>query len=256
MAPIPARPARRGATQPAAPTRLPSTRERKPAVAALGVLLILGGALASGYLALQAGNRDQYLVVSSQMVQGTEFTEDDVEVVDLPEGMQDVVPADEKDAVVGTFASVPLLPGTILTPDMYSTVAGGKPGYNTVTVEVPAGDVAAQAASGAPLLAYRTGEDQAAEKPVPVYMVSVADVGDDGPGSSDSVFINVSVQSGDCAQAVATAGEELKVVTGTDADAEDCGAVQDTTPSSGATPTSSATPTSDDGSSAGAEKGQ
>lgn len=228
MARTPQRPVRRGATQTAAPTRLPSTRERKPALAALGVLLILGGALASGYLALQAGNREQFLVVTNEMVQGDEFTDDDLDEVDLPEGMSGVVPADQRDDVVGTSASVPLLPGTILTPTMYSTAEGGRPGYVTLTLEVPSTDAAAQETSGAPLVVLLTGDDQANDLPVPVELVSVIRPDDEGPGSSDTVALNVSVESGPCATAVGQASydDAFQVATGVAEDAEvrDCDA--------------------------------
>lgn len=237
MARTPERPARRGATQPVVPTRLPSTRERKPALAALGVLLILGGALASGYLALQAGNRDQFLVVTNEMVQGDEFTDDDLDVVDLPEGMTGVVPADEREAVLGTSASVPLLAGTILTPGMYSTAEGGKPGYVTLTLEVASTDAAAQESNGAPLLVLFTGDDQANDLPVQVELVSVSQPGDDAPGSSDTVALNVSVQSGVCADAVGQASydDAFEVATGR-ADTGDVRACDPvTTPSSDAT---------------------
>lgn len=239
MARTPERPVRRGATQAPAPTRLPSTRERKPALAALGVLLILGGALASGYLALQAGNREQFLVVTSEMVQGDEFTEDDLDEVDLPEGMSGVVPADQRDEVVGTSASVPLLAGTILTPTMYSTAEGGKPGYVTLTLEVSPTDAAAQESSGAPLVVLLTGDDQANELPVPVDLVSVTKPDEEGPGSSDTVALNVSVESGPCAIAVGQASydDAFQVATGVAGTEEvrDCGAAA-------AEPTEDATP--------------
>lgn len=117
-------------------TRLPSARERRPALAALAVLLIVGGAFASGFLALQAGNRADYLRISDDVPQGAEITEDQVETVSLPEEMDGVVSADNLDEVVGLRAVTHLLPGTILTEDMVTKEAGVAPGMEEVPLNV------------------------------------------------------------------------------------------------------------------------
>lgn len=127
-------PSRRAASN--AGTRLPSARERRPALAALAVLLIVGGAFASGYLALQAGNRADYLRISDDVPQGAEITEDQVETVSLPEDMDGVVSADNLDDVVGLRAVTHLLPGTILTEDMVTEEAGVAPGMEEVPLNV------------------------------------------------------------------------------------------------------------------------
>ena len=127
-------PSRRAASN--AGTRLPSARERRPALAALAVLLIVGGAFASGFLALQAGNRADYLRISDDVPQGAEITEDQVETVSLPEDMDGVVSADNLDEVVGLRAVTHLLPGTILTEDMVTKEAGVAPGMEEVPLNV------------------------------------------------------------------------------------------------------------------------
>ena len=54
-------------TAPAA-RRLPApARERKPALAALAVLLILGGALGAGFLVLQSGKRVAAIEISTRI---------------------------------------------------------------------------------------------------------------------------------------------------------------------------------------------
>src|SRR5436190_679193 len=51
--------------------RLPvPPRERKPALAMLAVLLILGGALASAYLVMQSGQRVAAIQISAQVAAG------------------------------------------------------------------------------------------------------------------------------------------------------------------------------------------
>jgi hypothetical protein len=100
--------------------RLPSARERRPALAALAVLLIVGGAFASGWLALQAGNREQYLVLDEGVSAGEEITADNVDEIDLPENVEGLVPADQPELALGKRAAIQLLPGTILTTSMVS----------------------------------------------------------------------------------------------------------------------------------------
>src|ERR1700761_2356295 len=62
--------------QPTSPSarKLPgSPRERKPALAALAVGLILGGALAVGYLMRQSGKRDDAIQISKEIGQGQQI---------------------------------------------------------------------------------------------------------------------------------------------------------------------------------------
>lgn len=102
------------------PSRLPSARERRPALAALAVLLIVGGAFASGWLALQAGNREEYLVLTEDVSAGEEISDGNTDTVDLPENVDGLVPADQSELAIGKLASIPLLAGTILTTNMVS----------------------------------------------------------------------------------------------------------------------------------------
>ena len=56
--------------QPRPASRLPSTRESRPALIGLAVLLIVGGALASAWLAIQSGNRAYFVQVDQEIAQG------------------------------------------------------------------------------------------------------------------------------------------------------------------------------------------
>src|SRR5262245_25092068 len=131
---------RRTASHPSA-TRLPSSRERRPALAALAVLLIVGGAFASGFLALQAGNRADYLRVGTDVPQGAKITESDLESVSLPEDMDGVISADDSESVVGLRAVTHILPGTIITSDMVTDESAIAPGMEQVTFGVEATNI-------------------------------------------------------------------------------------------------------------------
>jgi hypothetical protein len=101
-------------------TRLPSTRERKPALFALAVLLIVGGAVLAGWLALREGHTSSYLVVRDNVAVNEQITSSDLGVIELPTSSSgNFVPAGRRDDVVGTYAQADLLAGTPVVSAMY-----------------------------------------------------------------------------------------------------------------------------------------
>jgi anti-sigma factor RsiW len=96
------------------PTRLPSTKERRPALAALAVLLIVGGAVLAGWLALRESHTDAYLRVVKTVHEGEQISQSDIGEIDLPAGSGDFVPAAERSQVVGSYAQADLVAGTVL----------------------------------------------------------------------------------------------------------------------------------------------
>jgi len=95
-------------------TRLPSTRERRPALAALAVLLIVGGAVLAGWLALRESHTDAYLRVVKTVHEGEQINQSDLGEIDLPAGSGDFVPSAERSQVVGSYAQADLVAGTVL----------------------------------------------------------------------------------------------------------------------------------------------
>jgi hypothetical protein len=150
---------RRAASHPSA-SRLPSSRERRPALAALAVLLIVGGAFASGFLALQAGNRADYLRIRTDVPQGAEITESDLESVSLPEDMDGVISADDTEDVVGLRTVTHLLPGTILTSDMVTDESAIEPGMEQVAFGVEASNINPDIEEGAALHVYVSPDEE------------------------------------------------------------------------------------------------
>lgn len=116
--------AKSSATAAAPANRLPSTRESRPALIGLAILLIVGGALGSAWLALQSGNRAYFLQVEQEVAQGASISADDLGQVSLPEGFEGGIPASGKDAIVGQSATTRLVPGTVLIETMVSEEAG------------------------------------------------------------------------------------------------------------------------------------
>ena len=122
--------------RPTVTSRLPSTRESRPAMIGLAIVLIVGGALASVWLALQAGNRASFVKVDRGIAQGARITGDDLSRVSLPEDYSGGIPWGDAGSVVGQSATVRLLPGTVLSPSMISKKAGVDPNKTQLTVPV------------------------------------------------------------------------------------------------------------------------
>ncbi|MEU4571937.1 hypothetical protein ACBI99_12170 [Nonomuraea sp. ATR24] len=93
-------------------------RERKPALAALALLLILGGALATTLLVLRSGDRVSAIRVVQQIGAGQRFTPQALEEVQIADTGIAYVSWSQRQKVLESFAAVTILPGTLLTSDM------------------------------------------------------------------------------------------------------------------------------------------
>lgn len=101
--------------------RLPApVKERRPALAALAVLLIVGGALASGLLVLRSGDRDDYLVVTRVVDPGQKITDDDLGLAQIAGSGANAISAANRSDVVGDYATTRIFPGTLVTEAMTS----------------------------------------------------------------------------------------------------------------------------------------
>ncbi|GIH21967.1 hypothetical protein Aph01nite_02770 [Acrocarpospora phusangensis] len=112
---------RSGLSGPAARKLPVPPRERKPALAALAVLLILGGALATTLLVLRSGDRVSAVRIIEQVGAGEKIPASALQEVQIAETGIDYVAWRFRDRVLTTYASVTLLPGTLLTENMTST---------------------------------------------------------------------------------------------------------------------------------------
>jgi hypothetical protein len=219
-------PASRRAASNASASRLPSARERRPALAALAVLLIVGGAFASGFLALQAGNRADYLRVSVSVPQGTEITEEHLESVSLPEDMDGVISVDSQDDVVGMRTVAPLVEGTILTEEMLTEESAIEEGMEEIAFGLESSDVDPTLEEGAAIKVYAVSDDGEDTDSYDATLVSVdhADEGGSigGDGGSDTVLVKVLMDTGEAAQ-VQAAIQDDRVSIGETSPEEDTG---------------------------------
>ncbi|AWZ08535.1 MULTISPECIES: hypothetical protein [unclassified Streptomyces] len=155
-------PSHRGPGQ-AAPVgeRLPTAgRERKPALAALAVLLILIGALGATVLVLRAGERIEVVRISAEVPAGKAVTDaamTSVLVADDP--AVDYVRWEQRDALKQLKAKNTLVKGTIAIGQMFSDVGGLPEGKAFVGLSLKAGQYPAGLKVGDHVAAYRVGGD-------------------------------------------------------------------------------------------------
>lgn len=123
-------------------SRLPTApRERKPALAALAVLLILAGALSTMLLVTRSGHRVWVLRMRHTVVAGQKITGDDLQEwqVAQDDGIHYVL-ASQENQVVGRMAPSTLIGGALLTTEMVqSQTAALPPGGQLMGVQVKAG---------------------------------------------------------------------------------------------------------------------
>jgi hypothetical protein len=98
---------------PAVPQNLPEGRQRlprpprrrRPGVAALAVLLAVGGAAAAGLLAVRIDERRPVLIAVHTIAPGQKIARGDLAVTRVSAEGADLVPAGDIDAIVGRYAS-------------------------------------------------------------------------------------------------------------------------------------------------------
>lgn len=196
-------------TTQSAPSRLPSTRERRPALIALAIVLIVGGALASGWLALQSGDRAYFLQVSADVAQGEDLTPDKLERVSLPEGFDGGVSADDEGEVVGRPAATRLLAGTVLNRAMVSDDAGLA--QDTTQLAVPVTSGALELGTGDQVVLDIGATDGNRTSVLAEVVSEPTETGDGGFGASSASQMVVSVHLS-CLSPVSQGVEDSSIV--------------------------------------------
>ena len=153
------------------PWRAARRRRRLPFVA-LGGLLVIVCVLAYAYGAAQLGDRVQVLAVARPVAAGQAITAADLKQVSAARdpGVR-LVPAAQAVEVVGRTAVVPLVAGTLLTPELLGDAAFPPGGQVTASVAVKPGQYPQGLAAGAK---------------VSVYVAAVQDGGQPAPAASST----------------------------------------------------------------------
>lgn len=118
--------------------RLPApVRDRRPALAALALLLVLGGALTSALIAYRSGDRVDVLVARGDIEVGQVVQLSDFSTARVAADNVATIPASDARAFVGSTASTRVPGGTMLNASMF--LAGNIQPIRTVVVGVVLG---------------------------------------------------------------------------------------------------------------------
>ena len=141
---LPTRAARRAAGAPATGDRLPvPTRQRRPLLAVLALVLILGGAALAASLVLTSGKKQEYLVVAHDVALGQTLTRDDFRQQALAATNSSLfapVPVtDFFTRVQGKKALIALKQGSLLSEGTFGTAVTPAKGLVQIALNVPDG---------------------------------------------------------------------------------------------------------------------
>ena len=108
----------RGSGKAPGSSRLPASRERRPALAALAVILILLGAAGSALIALRSGDRQDFVAIDAQSLPpGHKITKGDLARGDLAGATGQLVLWSDIDQVVDHYTTSWLYKGQFVTPE-------------------------------------------------------------------------------------------------------------------------------------------
>ena len=198
--------------RPAGARARPAARRRQLPLVVVGVLLVIGGALAFADASLHLGSREEVLVVSEPLAAGQVITSSDLETVHVSTGTGlQVVTAGDEASVVGSPVAVPLVAGALLTRAELGSTAPVASGSDVVAVGLKAGQYPPDLAPGdrvqvVPVTSPSSSSLTPAGSPVSatVLAVDVASVESDSP----TVFsLQVSTRDADEVAALAAANE-------------------------------------------------
>ncbi|MFF2366480.1 hypothetical protein ACFVU0_27810 [Streptomyces sp. NPDC058122] len=145
--------------QPAMGERLPTPpRERKPALAALAVLLILVGALGATMLVLRAGHRVEVVKVTSDIQAGESVGDHATSVLVADDASINYVKWNQLAALKKLKAKSTIYKGTVVIGDMFASGAELPAGKASVGVSLKEGQYPSGIKSGDTVAVYRVGD--------------------------------------------------------------------------------------------------
>ncbi|MFJ7968372.1 RcpC/CpaB family pilus assembly protein [Streptomyces sp. NPDC096324] len=145
--------------QPAMGERLPTPpRERKPALAALAVLLILVGALGATMLVLRAGHRVEVVKVTSDIQAGESVDGHVTSVLVADDASIHYVKWNQLAVLKKLKAKSTIYKGTVVIGDMFASGAELPAGKASVGVSLKEGQYPSGIKSGDTVAVYRVGD--------------------------------------------------------------------------------------------------
>ena len=133
-------------------------RERKPALAALAVLLVALGAVAAGYLVINAGHRVGAVEITQQVGQGQRIPASAIKEVEIASNSGiNYVAWQYANRVAGIYAAVQIPAGTLLTSAMTSATNNLAVGKVQVGLSLKPGQAPANLLIGQSVEAFGVG---------------------------------------------------------------------------------------------------
>ena len=218
MPPTAAPPATRRENAPApAPARLPGpTRERRPALVAFGLVLVVAGSLGSALVVHRSGDRVDVLVARHDIAPGQRITAADLGTARVAADGAAVVPAAALGNFVGTYATSRVPADTLLNRTMF--LAGDTVPADAAVVGVVLGaeqrptDALAAGDVVRAFLVASDGSSTVTGQPAGTVLLDAARVvaaggagAATGDVATDSGTVSLLVPTGDAAQVVAAA---------------------------------------------------
>jgi hypothetical protein len=210
------------AVPPPSNVRAPSApRDRKPALAALGLLLVLLGALASVYLQQRAGDRVGVVQIVKRVPQGQAITSAEITevMVAVDSNISYVTWAQAQAGVLGKYtAGTDLVPGTLLVGQMLTNAVPLPQGQQVIGLALKDGQYPLGIQVGDTVSAYFVSNKNDTDKtgqqfltdgfttPPIVAGVRVYDVGALSPSGSLDVSLVLSQQNANAVTQAASGG--------------------------------------------------
>ncbi|GAA2607828.1 MULTISPECIES: hypothetical protein [Streptomyces] len=142
--------------QPSVGDRLPAPpRERKPALAALAVLLILVGALGVTMLVLQVGNRVEVVKVTKEIQAGESVGDNVTSVMVAADDSINYVTWEQLNSLKRLKAKTTIYPNTVVMGQMFSEKASLPAGKASVGLALKEGQYPSDIKAGDIVAAYR-----------------------------------------------------------------------------------------------------
>ncbi len=198
-----------------ASSRLPTrTSDRRPALAALAILLVMLGALGSALIAYRSGDRVEVLVASRDISPGTQVTIEDFTVARVAHDGGQTVSASSIQQFNGAYATSRIPAGTIVINTMFSEVDFVPAGGQLVGVSVAPELRPSQPIEQGDVVALYSVTQGSGEAPVAATLVpAVRVVQVSSSENSSTLDMTVLVPDAEVANVVALSASGLVAVT-------------------------------------------
>lgn len=198
--------------------RLPTRRrDKRPALAALALLLVLVGALGSALIVYRSGQRVDVLVAARDIPAGQRVTADDLTTARVAADDVSVAGAGSKGVYVGSYATTSVPKGTLVNGKMFRANGVVPHDAQLVGVVVPKTQLPPNIESGSVVAVYYVdgkAQTSSSAQPSGTQILDAARVVNAAPAASDGgTTLTLLVPSSDASKVVGYASSNQLAVT-------------------------------------------